>query len=341
MTPGPPFDRLNAARIRKVLASSFRESYTVDEARGLVSFPRKPVPFLNLVMSGLPKSRQEEAMDVIREGGIEATGELEHLISALDHCPAEAVHREEVVGCWVATGFGSGWCVNAYTSPERGYVVYHGTGDEALLEDRIKILGMWQPAGNDVARRECVTRCYARYWSDCCLPPQLGECARGSQPLWMECLLRMLREDPGLWPVIVQRMPFRESITAERWEYVRHVTGLSEERLLELYREAGFRLRLEKAPSGSRAGSRPSAAFEVIQEHPRHADYSHGLAVCEEAEEEEPELEMEEEEEEEDNLYNLIMTAAPFDEESAKFLLANFCYILEHTNSNDRETNMI
>ncbi|MCX7603864.1 MAG: hypothetical protein N2036_07300, partial [Bryobacteraceae bacterium] len=140
----------------------------------------------------------------------------------------------------------------------------------------------------------CAATAYRTFWQDLVLPPQLGECASGLQPLWMECLVELLQESPELWDEILAQMPNEDVIDEERWDLVRRLTGLSEARMLELYREAGIGLRLERKDGRTR----------VIQSRKKTGKFrDHGP-------------------------YWLLAQVAAMDDCSARFLLANYCDVL-------------
>lgn len=254
-------------------------------------------------------------MRLIEEHEVEVFDALPALFGLADGCPPEEVWSKDVVSCWVVSGIGGAWSLTIYTTRERGYVMFHGTGDEAP-EDQLTLLGMWHPVWSEEARRECVTACYARNWRDCCLPPQLGECARGEQPLWLECLLRLLNEEPELWPEITHRMPYPKVFPLECVEFVQRVTGFNRERVLELYKECGLDVNLEQ---------RPAARYNMAD---------HEIPDDDDDDDDDDDAE-------ENVSYRLIEVAAPFDPESARFMVANFCYMLEHTTGDDRDTDTI
>lgn len=310
----PPFDRLDASRIRKALYEALYDFYAVDDRRGLVRFSNSPVYVGDLLCRGLPGSSRRRAMRLIEEHEFEVSEALPVLFGLADGCPPEEVWSKDVVYCWVVSGFGDAWSLTIYTTREHGYVIYRGTGDESP-EHRLTLLGMWHPVWSEEARRECVTTCYARHWRDCCLPPQLGECARGEQPLWMECLLRLLHENPELWPAIVNRMPYPKVFPLGCVEFVERVAGLGRDRVLELYKECGLDV--------SRLEQRLAARHEMADREPLDDD------------------EGDDESDDESVSYKLIEGAAPFDPESARFMVANFCYMLEHTTGAGRETDAI
>ena len=160
---------------------------------------------------------------------------------------------------------------------------------------------------------------YAAHWDQFYLPPKLGEFARGMQPLWLECLEEVLRQCPWHWETIACQMPHEEEIGAGRVEFVRSVTGLRKERVVEMYREAG--IRIQQAPEETAA---PPAGKNAAAQRKRGRRR----------------LQPDETVEKDGPGYLLLAHAAPFDPDSARFLLANYCYVLEHVPSRWRETDI-
>lgn len=181
---------------------------------------------------------------------------------------------------------------------------------------------MWEPAGDAKVRRKAIIQTYLNLWYDLVLPPNMGECASGKQPLWTQCLLALTRTDPEFWDVFASQMPYKESVDEKRWKFVRSITRLDDERLLELFAEAGIKLRLEWRQDGNKR------VLAVIQEAPKPQNGN---------------AEDYDEEDDDDEEYStarpgweILASKAPFDREAARFFVANYCWVLEYFDSYDR-----
>lgn len=162
------------------------------------------------------------------------------------------------------------------------------------------------------------TAVYAEHWRELALPPSQGEFASGMLPLWMECLLERLRQEPACWEGIGFQMPRKGQITRARWGFLRRLTGLGESQLLELYRDAGIELELRKARGRTHVSQKPPASADG------HGGIEEGEAGDEAWEEEEPGAE------EGRPLCQRLVQAAALDPVRARFVLAIYCHAPAH-----------
>ncbi|MGQ9635626.1 MAG: hypothetical protein ACUVXB_15450 [Bryobacteraceae bacterium] len=111
-------------------------------------------------------------------------------------------------------------------------------------------------------------------------------------------------------------MPYREFVDEERWKCVRSVSRSDHKRLLELFAEAGIKLRLEWRQEGEKR------VLTVIQETPKPQSGHEEDYVDEDYDEEDDDKEG-------DSIahpgWELLASAAPFDRETARFFVANYC----------------
>ncbi len=286
----PPLNRLRLRRMKSVLLERLGEPRATADAKALIWLPDSQLPAFEVLASGL--SDEEWARLERKElDPLDEVGGVEGLLALLDGCPVSRVKRRTVVFCWADSSMVCGeWGLSTYKTPQRGYVVV--TQDEVPLEDNYLILGAWEPAADADARRACVIRCYARNWIDCTLPPQLGECASGEQPLWLECLLHLAESQRGVWEEICSQLRMLWKVDRDQLRFVSRLSGLRTKRLKELYAEAGVRT----------SPARPAATAD--------SDFD-------------------EDEGDGETRWHLLAQAAPIDPQSARFLLANYCCLLE------------
>lgn len=313
-----PWNQFDSRRLRRSVRSGFwAKSISVDEGRGTVCLLEDPVELFEMFLRGLPpKSRRarEECLNSFDSGA----GEL---FACLDNCAPQAVRSRALVSCFVDRLFGDSWGIQLYETPSRGYVVFHGDGtqDESGAG---QLLGMWEPVSNSNARRECAVRCYASSWEGFCLPPALGEYATGWQPLWLECLLDLLRNELSSWALITSQMPRQKSVPARQWNFVKKHSGVGGERLVHLYRQAGVDV---PASAAGKGGAARGAAPDT-----RTPGGKHPVNSCREPPEDDDDCEDEAPD------YGLLAEEAASDDDVARFLVANYCYVLEHTDSEKR-----
>lgn len=318
------WDRVDRAKIRREAKRALRRRLWVED--GEIRLAEPPLRPLEALIEALPANLSEEEQEEIEEGYPEPWEAAKSVIALLERCDPQKVQEEELVSCWVESSMcSSSWGLNLFTTPRAGYLVYIGE-DPYAAEECARIYAMWQPVSSEAARRACATAVYAEHWRELTLPPSLGEFASGMQPLWMECLLELLRQEPACWEGISIQMPQKDEITPGRWEFVRRLTGLSESQMLELYREAGIELELEKSGGETR----------VIQKPPARAG-DHNSEDSDEAGDDREEEEEDEFEEEEGRLYEPLVKAAAIDPVRARFVLANYCHALEHVWPPDRD----
>ena len=310
--------RVNRQKLCRAAAKCFNEETAVSSPSGEAWAPASPVYPLLVLMEALPKESRATVLEAVSDGDLDPKEATVLFIACHEACHRSRIHRQNFLSCWVDSLGGDCWGIDFYTTAGSGYAVNiasEGYGDAA----RYSILGMWRPAEDELARSACVKAAYAAHWNEFYLPPKLGEFARGLQPLWLECLEEVLRQCPWHWETIACQMPHEEEIRPGRVEFVRSVTGLRKERVAEMYREAGIRIRPAPEETDAPPAGKNAAAHRKRGRRRRHPD--------ETAEEDGPG-------------YRLLAHAAPFDPDSARFLLANYCYALEHISSSQRATDV-
>lgn len=111
-----------------------------------------------------------------------------------------------IVVCSVTDSIVSGlWGLVEFRLFDRGFVYYvadAGTGDDESLP----VLGAWEPAANEDARRECLIRTYVREWERCGLPPAMGQWAAGDAGLFHQAILGVLNAEPEEWANVFVRL---------------------------------------------------------------------------------------------------------------------------------------
>jgi hypothetical protein len=321
------WDRVDANAVRRAARKALTRRHWVDD--GEIRLAEPPLSPLTMLVEALPADLSEEEMAEIEDGNLDPWDAAQLVIALLERCDPEKVQDEALVSCWVENSMcGGSWGLRLYTTPRSGYLVYIGD-DSFDVEDRCQIYGMWRPVSSEAARRVLASIVYQQNWREMVLPPAMGEYASGMQPLWMECLLDLLRVEPSCWEGIMLQMPRKDDITRERWEFVRRLTGLSDSRLHELYREAGIEVTWETS-DGRTHPSRKQAAASAADDP----------ADIEEEELDDEEFDEEEEEDYEDDEaspYEQLIQAAALDPEKARFVVANYCHALEHVHPPDRE----
>jgi hypothetical protein len=311
-----PWNRIDPDRLRVALSAAWGDPIPVNGGRGRIYFAKLPVRLSDLLLEGFPPNTvSEEMLEEYADEGLDVIGGMEKLFAWLDGCRATNVSRSTVVSCWVETMGGGCWELLTLEAHNRGYIVY--TLDEDGEEcSPAHVCAMWEPAADASVRREAVIRTYVANWSDLVLPPEMGQCATGRQPLWMECLLALLDAQPSLWPVLASQMPRGEFVDDGCWKYVASLAKLPEKRLLELYADAGFRLRVQRTGEGRKR------ARTVVHES---APERNGLD--------------DDDDEESDEVQGwwLMASAAPFDRDTARFFVANYCWVLANVPGMDRD----
>lgn len=284
----------DSGKIHEILRKCWKRFLYIRQPRGLVRFSARPIRIYHLLMEGLPSHHKDYVQYLIEEGEISYSEMPSLLLTLLD---GRAETMTSPLRFWVEMSMVSGcWILSEIHTPFRAYLVYD-LGEGLPEGEGVELLAAWEPPENQLARHHCIVRCYVRYWHDRCFPPEMGECAEGEQPLFMDCLLELLRQQPGLWHVIGGQTPLRLPLSKQRWKFVREVTGLRPERLRELFHEVKVHF----------DGEESLREWDCTDEWEGYDD-----------EAAEGDL----------DVMDVIVEAAPFDQETARFLLANYCYFL-------------
>ncbi len=249
-----PLNQLRRKVMEKYVLEHLGESRMTSDSKGQF-WSHVSLSAYELLWEGLPertRAKLEEEECYEKEELISEAGGIAGLLAIADGCQPDEVKEEAVVSCWVETSMVSGcWSLNVVQTPKRGYVIADH-GDWFDVDERYPVLGVWAPANHEQAMRECVAECYASNWIDCCLPPQMGEFAKGKQPLWLDCLERTVIEDPNAREMLPWTTgdEFYESedereaerTALERFRYVQRATKLPARRVLQAFAQAGVNI---------------------------------------------------------------------------------------------------
>ncbi len=252
-----PLNQLRPQVMERYLLQHLTEPLMTSDSKGQFWMP-DALYAQELLLKGLPPRVRKRLEEGDEEFEYEETeliwnaGGVEGLLAIVDECQPDEVNEKTVVDCWVESSMASGcWSMKVFQTPKRGYVVIDQSDDLGTVEG-YSIVGVWAPADHEQAMRECIIECYAAQWSACCLPPEMGECASGEQPLWLDCLERVVQEDSYAWDMVLERLPQREEdeyvededgaqgITREQIEYVQKAMNLPAGRVLKLYARARY-----------------------------------------------------------------------------------------------------
>jgi len=283
--------RFNGEKVRRMLREKCDRVLYVCQPPGKVRLFSESVKVFDLLLEGMPKQLRGRAYEEIKD---EEYGPASELLPALLD---GGILQEDLTFGFSVLGLSlaSAWSLGEVHTPLRGYLITNDGGDLSAEDARL-LLGAWEPAANSVARRRCIARCYADHADSFGFPPFAGNSVGGDPELLMECIQELVSGSPGILERICRQTLLQNPLTSERRDYVRQLSGISGRRIDELFAEAGFKSILAKAGNADACEMQNREDEEVLAEA--------------------------------EDCIDIITPAAAFDPETARFVLANYCYFL-------------
>jgi hypothetical protein len=216
--PPDPWSFLSAEALARPIDTALELDPNECPASGVVLVPAWPVSIRSALRDALPAGAGAELAFELRLENLEMA-DMERLI-----CRFSPV--ESVVDCWVSDSMAAGsWSLLEFRLGNRGYLCdqpdYGIDADESL-----PILGAWEPAADDVARRACILSGYERDWHNRAWPPFMGQWASGDPALLRDAIVRVVKTNAVGWA----RDAVLERLTrgGDSYEHVQAVAELND-----------------------------------------------------------------------------------------------------------------
>ncbi len=282
-----PWDMVEWERVRFAFQRSLTGHRRLAGGKGHLWYVRAPKEFdegryapslglgvSRLLILGLPDEvrtfededvEDEELRDMLEVLDSRSWTRTDVLLAGLEECELRRFDGDWLVYASNPSSRCSGsWGVSVSFGEKRCYFFSSEEDiNEGNFGDTEYLIAVCEPAEPDVFREACI-RAYGYLYRELTLPPQMGEQADGSQPLWMECLEELFRSNKEARGEMLDQMPALDSVGKKRWESVRELTGLDPRELLEYYRREGLE---PHAGTGQRKAARPP--LHRVRESPR------------------------------------------------------------------------
>jgi hypothetical protein len=188
--PPDPWSFLTEEALAGAIDAALQPDPSEQPASGMVLAPTQYVSIQSALRAAVPADADERLRF---ELGLEEldTDQMDRLVVRFS--PMTAVLR-----CWVSDSMVAGsWELLEFRLGDRGYLC--DRPDWGINADEsFPILGAWQPAADDVARRACILSVYEREWDSRAWPPYGGQWAIADPSLLQEAILRVLDRN-GTW----------------------------------------------------------------------------------------------------------------------------------------------
>jgi hypothetical protein len=203
-----PWTTVSAADIRAKIDSSLTQDLPPPYSENYLSIRRVLADVFD------DEALQEEANEILDNND----DPMEILRPFLEEEP------RWLVRCSVTDSMVSGvWGLMSFTIGGRGYLYHMPNYGEGSPYEYLPILSAWEPIGDAQAFRASFLDAYTKRWDDFCLPPCMGQWAKGPFRFMLDAVCAVLREDSSAWSNILARLYKDDGRTENRkepWEHV-------------------------------------------------------------------------------------------------------------------------